>query len=655
MPPFIDKEGKTSHPFIDVLPAGAENIHHPQTLEFIGQRWREFIDMFTSLTEAERAERLRVLIKNWETAYLAKYEIVQMTGVMLEIRDLAARSSLTAWLARQPIPTSAEVSDFYAKLLSYSTDIMGGHTGPVYKHPGAGVVTPHLAFTAAKVAGLHPEDTVRVDDAGDGLLATFVRNQQRHVQYVDVYSLRRAIFNQMFPQLKIDKHSTASVDVLFTSNTAPSPPHVLIRSVHSGGRLIIYGDRDWHHISAEVISKLKMFSSFEAYAASLPPTLDDSMRIMHIELFANWKGLNKQINGTLHFKGELSTYQSESGVVIVIDNIDGTNTHYEAFNLANPQARPFTDYILSFDAVRKTRRGTSCEVVEHYRHRPEQEKRHKVAKAQREVSSNEEKTSTVVRDTSTQTAAYPTDPRENSEFRNRAFQIEQFCAERDITTLCHFTRIENLRSILTEGLLGRETLEKRLQEGLLKLQKLFINDHSRWDKHKEAVCVSISFPNYLMFSSIRKEKKMTDGISDSGWVVLVLDAKVLWELDCVFCTENAASNAIRHVPLEERRKSDVLESMFVDSYQDVKRNVYQRHLQTPTYYPTHPQAEVLVFDRIQIDYIKEVHFYDESTLKQWRDNNPWINPERLVHNQQYFRDRPHYVADNSDNWDDIPF
>ena len=151
---------------------------------------------------------------------------------------------------------------------------------------------------------------------------------------------------------------------------------------------------------------------------------------------------------------------------------------------------------------------------------------------------------------------------------------------------------------------------------------------------------------------------MADGISDSGWVVLVLEGKILWELACVFCTENAASNAIRHVPLEERRKADVLESMFVDSYGDIKGKVYRRHLQTPTYYPTHPQAEVLIFDPIPVEYIQAVHFYDATVLEGWRDSNPWINPGRLVHNQQYFRDRPFHIAqqhDNSDDWNDILF
>ena len=37
---------------------------------------------------------------------------------------------------------------------------------------------------------------------------------------------------------------------------------------------------------------------------------------------------------------------------------------------------------------------------------------------------------------------------EKTEFLNRESQIRQICEERGITTLCHFTRVENLQNIL---------------------------------------------------------------------------------------------------------------------------------------------------------------------------------------------------------------
>ena len=88
---------------------------------------------------------------------------------------------------------------------------------------------------------------------------------------------------------------------------------------------------------------------------------------------------------------------------------------------------------------------------------------------------------------------------------DRAKQIRQFCTERNITKLVHFTRIENLRRILIEGLLSREQLETRGQ-------KFLFNDSDRVDGHKNGTCLSLNFPNYKMFYSIREEKKKVEEV-----------------------------------------------------------------------------------------------------------------------------------------------
>ena len=229
-------------------------------------------------------------------------------------------------------------------------------------------------------------------------------------------------------------------------------------------------------------------------------------------------------------------------------------------------------------------------------------------------------------------------------------QIRQICMEHGITTLVHFTRIENLQNILQEGLLGRSLLEVREQQFLP-------NDLKRLDRHKEAICLSISFPNYQLFSKFSRSDN-TGQPDYSGWVVLVLDAKVLWELNCAFCQENAASSKVRYIPLEERKKPDALKDMFVDVCIDTKGDVYKRQsLQIPNHYPTHPQAEVLVFNSIPVKYIKEVHFYNETALEQLRDGNPRNYPSRLTVNQQYFQYGRNQVVWQDDNLDDddIPF
>ena len=147
-------------------------------------------------------------------------------------------------------------------------------------------------------------------------------------------------------------------------------------------------------------------------------------------------------------------------------------------------------------------------------------------------------------------------------------QLRQICDERGITTLLHFTRIENLSSILQKGLLGRSLLEESGQDFVW-------NDEQRLDAHKEAVCLSISFPNYRMFYSIREKKKETNEANDSQWVILLLDTNILWELDCTFFQENAASNVTNRIIPEARSGERIQVCLGQQRYFDViSRNGY---------------------------------------------------------------------------------
>lgn len=236
----------------------------------------------------------------------------------------------------------------------------------------------------------------------------------------------------------------------------------------------------------------------------------------------------------------------------------------------------------------------------------------------------------------------------DTESQNRASQIQQFCEERGITTLCHFTRVENLQSILQEGLIGRSLLETHGQ-------KFLFNDDDRIDGHKEAVCLSISFPNYKMFWNIRKEKEKTKGVKDSQWIVLLLDAKVLWELDCAFCQENAARTAVSATSLKNRKKPKALRGMFGDFYnirhQDLPiPDPYLRHPRDA--YPTHPQAEVLVLDPIPMRYIKAIYFWDAAAQKQWLPSSTGTTYETFCTNRQYFEPRRDYEVWKSENFKD---
>lgn len=193
----------------------------------------------------------------------------------------------------------------------------------------------------------------------------------------------------------------------------------------------------------------------------------------------------------------------------------------------------------------------------------------------------------------------------------RARELQEIVSHRRIEKLIHFSRMQHLNSILRYGLLTREELEHISEAQLLGESPVF-NDQSRLDRLRNATSLSISFPNYSMFYKCRKEAG-----SAVKWVLLAIEPRVLWELNCAFCNDNAASNAVRFLPLKERKTVGAFRHMFEDFDDGIE--VIERNTQNlPDKYPTHPQAEVLVFGHISSEYITSVGFQDDSDMRTWQ-------------------------------------
>ncbi len=206
--------------------------------------------------------------------------------------------------------------------------------------------------------------------------------------------------------------------------------------------------------------------------------------------------------------------------------------------------------------------------------------------------------------------------------QERSRLISEFCSIKGIVNLIHFTRIENLKSILQHGLINRKELS-RLPES----ERPIFNDQERFDGHIEAICLSVSFPNYQMFYKLNKDKP-------DDWVVLLLDSSILWDLDCAFCQTNAASSKISSVPLEQRKTFEALKQMFTD-----EENVSREELGIPANFTTNPQAEVLVFDTIPVKYIRGVNFRSISAMKAWQNLNSYPENISLVASDTFFKPR----------------
>lgn len=194
--------------------------------------------------------------------------------------------------------------------------------------------------------------------------------------------------------------------------------------------------------------------------------------------------------------------------------------------------------------------------------------------------------------------------------------IQAFATARNIKYLFHFTQVGNLSSILAHGLLPKSHIAANGINALT-------NDLYRLD-FTDGLCLSVSFPNYKMFYPLRQNSP------EKQWVVLVINANVLWELDCAFCRENAAKSSVTSIPLAQRRGLRALQAMFEDY------NGPRNEQNIPENYPSHPQAEVLVFDRISPEHILAAIF-DDVGLKAL--HSAMNLPFGIIYNHSYFSAR----------------
>ncbi|MGF6875089.1 DarT ssDNA thymidine ADP-ribosyltransferase family protein [Paraburkholderia sp. MM5477-R1] len=170
-------------------------------------------------------------------------------------------------------------------------------------------------------------------------------------------------------------------------------------------------------------------------------------------------------------------------------------------------------------------------------------------------------------------------------------QLEPAVKKRGIPRLVHFTRAANLESIVRHGLCS--IMEAKLFELDPK-----VNDKQRLDGLPWGVSLSIASPNHKMFYKYR----MLD--QQEEWAVLLIDPAVLWKNDCAFYARNAADHRMRGLPSAGQKTLRAFEAMY-EPLEGVPSREAQR---LSPFDPTDPQAEVLVFDRIEPGLIQGVAF-----------------------------------------------
>lgn len=209
------------------------------------------------------------------------------------------------------------------------------------------------------------------------------------------------------------------------------------------------------------------------------------------------------------------------------------------------------------------------------------------------------------------------------------YQIKLSVKMREISSLIHFTKIDNVPGILEHGLLGRETIIQK------EINSAF-NDQYRYDGQTDAVCASISFPNYKMFYGLQKSHPEQD------WVILRLDARILWELPCAFSITNAAKKSVTSIPIEERKGIKAFSKMFEDIQPHIKRS----NLNIPDNFCTDPQAEVLILEPVSPHYILDINVNDEDSIydidRMGEIFEPYLDSFKIQHDKELFTYRQDY-------------
>ena len=191
--------------------------------------------------------------------------------------------------------------------------------------------------------------------------------------------------------------------------------------------------------------------------------------------------------------------------------------------------------------------------------------------------------------------------------------------KRNITTLIHFTNEKNLKSIIENGILSKDTLDNRKMA-------YYYNDEYRFDNLSDTISLSVTFPNYKMFYRLRKENVADD------WVVILIDAEKVLSKPCAFCYDNAANSGISVIPLRQRMSVYAFNEMFSDDIFGYKR----AEMGLSENETTSPQAEILAFEHIPINAIKCIVFEEDSVRIKYMSLLNRIGIKSIVYEHYYY-------------------
>jgi hypothetical protein len=184
--------------------------------------------------------------------------------------------------------------------------------------------------------------------------------------------------------------------------------------------------------------------------------------------------------------------------------------------------------------------------------------------------------------------------------------IQHVLAAKQVTSLVHFTPMQNLDSIVNNDLLSRDQCKR------VGVQPT-TTDNFRYDGLLDYISVSISFPNDRMF--YLKQQRL-----NYSWAILLLSPAVITSQQSLFFSTNAAS----------AKKTNQLDGL--DSAAAFLTLFGSADTATPSHglgrsFPADPQAEIMVKQTIAKKYIQSIVFRSTADHQNWA--NAGGNPSGL--------------------------
>lgn len=185
--------------------------------------------------------------------------------------------------------------------------------------------------------------------------------------------------------------------------------------------------------------------------------------------------------------------------------------------------------------------------------------------------------------------------------QNHQRKVRDIAISKGIKSLYHFTPARNAASILSHGLVSRQVLDDHGVE-------FYVTDAFRLDGRLDAISLSIQSINIEMFS-----RKMREIAGD--WLIIELDASILWTHNCRFCWTNAAASEIT-----SKRGSLGSPWAFATMFDDKPVNIsdkssYRERYGRTAAQPTDMQAEVQVLDHIDPSLIVDFTVKNEAVKR----------------------------------------